>query len=260
MKQIIDLSGKKILVTGASSGMGRATAILCSQIGATLVVTGRDEKRLQETISLMECRERHDYYITDLSELNNIEGLIQQSVEKDKRKLDGIAYCAGISKLIPLKMSDYQKQQETMHINYYAFVEIVRHYAKNKYCTQGGSVVGISSVAALKGAKGQTIYAGTKGAMDAAVVALSKELARKKIRVNSVRPGLVKTKMLETNEYMTGVESTEDLEALEPLQLLGLGDAEDIANLIAFLLSPASKFITGQSFLIDGGGPKLDWL
>lgn len=255
MKQIIDLSGKKILVTGASSGIGRATAILLSQIGAQVILVARSEERLQETISQMAEGARHAYYSIDLTDLEGIEALVRDGVKMDGKKFDGLVHCAGVSSAVPLKLLDYGKQDQEMRVNYYAFIELVRQITKKKYCEAPFSIVGISSVASHRGGRCQTVYSATKAAMDAAVITLSKEVADRGIRINSIRPGMIRTEMVQGGADQKGL----DVDELEDLQVLGLGKPEDIANMAAFLLSSASRFITGQSISVDGGGPKSEW-
>lgn len=244
MEPMIDLTNKKIVVTGASSGIGRAVCILLSQLGAKVMLTGRKEEELQNTLEQM-TGEGHCCFPCDLSDLDNIESLIRDIVDSDGKKLDGLVHCAGISVRAPIRNLDYAKMDAVMKINFYAFVELVKQYARKN--SNGGSIVGISSYAAINGATGQTVYAASKAALDAAVISMSKELCKKQIRINSVRPGFVNTAMYENSKKQLGNDK------LGENQLLGVGEPEDVANLIAFLLSDASKFITGSNYMIHGG-------
>ncbi|MGI6085623.1 MAG: SDR family NAD(P)-dependent oxidoreductase [Acetivibrionales bacterium] len=245
MKNIIDLTGRKILVTGASSGIGRETSILLSQIGANVVIVGRNDKELTNTMAAMNDG-NHKSFTCDLMELENVKELVLNAVDYDGNKLDGLVHCAGISIDLPLKNLEYNKMDQLMKTNFYSFIELVKNFSR-KNISGGGSIVGVSSRAAIGGAKCQTIYSASKAALDASVRTLAIELVQKKIRINSVRPGFIKTALV--NNYMEtcGVGSAGER------QLLGIGEPIDVANLIAFLLSDATRFITGRSFEVDGG-------
>lgn len=249
MKQLIDLSQKKILVTGASRGIGKAVAVLLSQLGAQVVLVARTKEKLEETIANMESPDRHFYLIADLFETEHIRNFMKECVEKDGVKLSGLVHCAGISTTIPLSQISYEKLDREMRINYYAFIEMVKYLSKRSYHTENCSIVGISSISSHRGAKCQTMYSATKAAMDASVITLAKELADKGMRINTIRPGTTKTEMLEEWARQKGV----DLETFAEHQPLGMGVPEDIADLAAFLLSPAARMITGQSISVDGG-------
>lgn len=250
MKPMMDLSKKKILVTGASSGIGRGTAILLSQLGAQVVLIARNEERLKETVSNMESPDKHFYLIADLLQTERIGQVMGECVERDGVKLDGLVHCAGIATMMPLSQITYEKLDREMRINYYAFIEMIKYLAKRNYRAMDCSVVGISSIAVLRGPKCQTMYSATKAAMDASVITLAKELAGKGMRVNSIRPGLIKTELSIRGSARCGVDM--DARVVED-QPLGMGFPEDVACLAAFLLSSEARFITGQSISIDGG-------
>ena len=246
MKNIIDLSGRKILVTGASSGIGRETAMLLGSMGASVVLTGRDENALTETLGNMsEGGGKKHYFITcDLSQPDGIAGLVEEAVGFDGKKLDGLVHCAGISVRMPIKNLNCDLLELLMRTNFYSFVELARQYSFRKN-HNGGSIVAVSSMSAIAADRGQIAYAASKAAINASVVAMSKELAKKKIRVNSVMPGMVNTRMLQQGYEVFG--------ELKINQLMGPGEPIDIANMIAFLLSDAAKFITGANLEMDGG-------
>ena len=244
MKNIIDLSGKKILVTGASSGIGRSASILLSQVGASVVLAGRNENRLKEALSNMEDPGKHRYYICDLSQLESIPDLIQYAIGYDGRKLDGLVHSAGIAEPVPIQAINNRNIQNVMNVNYYAFLFLVKEYIKKRN-NNGGSIVGISSTIAHYPSKCMALYAGSKSALEGAISTLSKELAPKGIRINSVVPGDTDTPMKHAAL------------ALNPdliyNQLLPTASPEDIANAILFLLSSASSFVTGRHYYVDGG-------
>ncbi len=251
MRNIVDLSEKKYLVTGASSGIGRATAILISQLGGTVVCIGRNEETLAKTLSQLEPAEGHRYFVYDLINIEGITQLLTDVVSFDNRKLNGLVHCAGISTTWPLRTISYGKMDDVMRINFYSFIELVKGFSGKKI-SEGGNIVGISSVASVTGGeKGQTLYAASKAAMEAAVYCLAQELSSKGIRINTIRPSLINTPMTD-NFKNDNVSDDAFLKSLSK-QLLGIGEPEDIAKMAVFLLSDASKFITGRSYFVDGG-------
>lgn len=246
MINLVDLTDKKIIVTGASSGIGKETAILLSRLGARVVLVARNEDRLLKTMSMLENGE-HSYFVYDLSQLEGISNLIERIVNKDNRKIDGLVHSAGVSAIIPLQNINYEKMDQVMKINFYSFIELVKVVTLKKY-SSGGSIVAISSIASTQGEKCQTIYSASKAAMDASIRTLAIELVKKKIRINSVMPGLINSEM--TNQVPISSLQTSELTRA---QLLGIGKPIDVANMIAFLISEASGFITGRSVYVDGG-------
>lgn len=249
MKSIIDLTNKKIIVTGASSGIGRATSVLLSQVGASVVLVGRNEGRLKETLDLMEDNHKHEYFVCDLSQLDGINQLIQSAVEYDGVKLDGLVHSAGITGPVPIQAISVKHIQDIMNINYCAFIFLVQQFIKKKYSNDGSSIVGISSTGAHYATKCLTVYAGSKLAVEAAVTTLAIELAPRSIRINTVIPGLTDTPMMKA-----GLSLIADVNAdLIMTQLLPVVKPEDVSNMIAFLLSDASSSITGRHHFVDGG-------
>ncbi|MHC1773545.1 MAG: SDR family NAD(P)-dependent oxidoreductase [Flexilinea sp.] len=243
----LDLTDKKIFVTGASSGLGKVAAIYFSRLGAKLVITGRNQTRLEETRKSLNGNS-HIAISMDLEEISSIEQLIQQAIS-DGIKFSGFVHFAGIGRILPLNMLTTKRIEETMRVNFYSFIEIIRIITQKKFFS-GGSIVGISSFAALEGEKGDTIYSASKAALDAAVRTLAYELAPKNIRINSVRPGMIETELSVGHKKDMGEEA---FGKLVRKQLLGLGKPDDVAAMCAFLLSDASTFITGRNFYVDGG-------
>lgn len=245
----MDLSGKQILVTGASSGIGRQTCITLSQLGAKVILIARNNKRLEETISMMEGS-MHKQYVFDLTEIEGIESLIK-TIVTEEGKFDGFVHCAGVGDSAPLAVTTYKMMDRMMKVHLYSFVEIVRVITKKKNINVGASIVGISSVASTRGDKGKVAYCTAKGAMDSSILPMATELGiSKKIRLNTINPGWVKTEMY--YEYINEVGG-ETIRQTSNKAILGDAEVTDIANVIAFLLSPVSCKITGQSIVVDGG-------
>ena len=243
---LVDLSGKRILVTGASSGIGRACAILISQLGGSVVLTGRRAEALDETLRQMENQERHLIHPCDICDSAAVAELVKAS-----GKIDGLVHAAGIGPMCPIGFIDEEHVQGVMKTNYFAFLELMKHYSKARNRSDGLSVVAISSVSAMVGWGGGAIYCGSKGAVSASVRALALELAAKGIRVNAVCPSNVKTPLYESGA--ADVNDEEGLASLKAKQPLGLGMPEQVASAVAFLLSDASSFITGVNLPVDGG-------
>ena len=190
----------------------------------------------------------HKIYPFDLSRIDKLENFCKKIVEENG-KIDGLVYCAGIAGTRPLKLLKPEQLLEIFQINLFPFIEIVRCFTRKSAYNPGMSIVGISSVASKQGGKGKTGYCASKGAMDAAVRAMAKELAPGKIRINTICPGLLQTDMYDTARDNGG----NDFQNIVERQYLGIGKPEDAASLVAFLLSDASRFITGSSMVVDGG-------
>lgn len=250
MKNIVDLSNKRILVAGASSGIGRQTAVLLSELGADVILLARREDKLQETRALLGGG-NHAYYAADLTDLNLIESVID-SIVAEQGKLDGLVYSAGISLSLPLKMYKPEKLERVFTINFFAFIECVRQVTKKGHYNDGMRIVGISSAASLVGDKSHLGYSSSKAAMDAAVRCMAKELADRGICINTVAPAMTATEMHQQFVDKYGKDSQNYKEILSR-QYLGIAETTDIANAIAFLLSTAARFITGITLPVDGG-------
>lgn len=249
----LDLTQRKILVTGASSGIGRAVCREIARLGGNVALVGRKEAELEKTKSQMERPSDHACFCCDLAQLESLSDLVANVVKHDGRKIDGFVHAAGVEMTLPVKFVNYQKFDALMRLHLYAFVEIVRQLAGGQHGDKGASVVAISSVAATNGGKCQTVYAASKAAVDAAIIPLAKELADKGLRLNSIQPSLINTPMTERWAAKKGIE---DIRQLEATQVLGLGRPEDVAHMASFLLSDASRFITGRTFPVDGGGAR----
>ena len=238
------LDDKTILVTGASSGIGRATAIECSKMGAKLVITGRNAERLQETLTQLEG-EGHTKVVADMTNADDVNRLVAESPE-----LNGFVLCAGKGIFLPIQFCDEEKFTDVFRTNFFSPVETLRLFAKKKKLVRGASVVFVSSIGGVHVfATGNAVYGTSKAAVNSVMRFFANELSQKKIRVNSVNPGRVKTKFIQS-----GAISEEQVKAdIEKYPLKRYGEPEEIAYGIIYLLSDAASWVTGHSLVIDGG-------
>lgn len=250
MMNLIDLTGMHVLVIGASSGIGKETARTLSKVGARLTLIARREDKLKEVIAGLEGN-GHSYFCADISVVDSIDTLFKKIIEKNGT-LDGLVYTAGISLSLPLQMFRPEKLQTIFDINFFAFVECVRQATKKGRYNSGMRIVGVSSIASIKGDKTHLGYCASKAAMDAAVRCIAKEIAVKGICINTVAPGLTATSMFEKFSSNIGEDSNSMKELLER-QYLGIINPVKVAEVITFLISPAAEFITGITLPIDGG-------
>lgn len=249
MKNKFSLEGKNILITGASSGIGRQCAISCSKMGANVILIARNEARLKETYSKLE-NGTHFYYILDLTNNNEIETIVKEIVSKIG-KISGFIHSAGIEMTLPLKVLNHSYYEQAMSINAISAFELAKIISKNKYISsEGTSYVFISSVMAQLGQPGKIAYCASKGALTSGAKAMALELANKKVRVNCVLPGMVKSEM---SDKLLSTLSAEAISKIELMHPLGLGTVDDVANACIYLLSDASKWITGTNLIVDGG-------
>lgn len=249
MNNYIDFKDKKIIVTGGSSGIGKETAKLLSSLGAKIILIARNENKMEETISELDGS-NHSFYSMDLSLTDEIEKFVKEIMIKEG-KIDGLVYSSGINSTRPLTLIKPKIMREVMAINFFGFIEFVRCIVKTKMYNEGMKIVGVSSTSSKVGNKGKTAYCASKAAMDGAVRCMAKELANKKIRVNTVVPAWVETPLYE--EVKSEVGDSEDTKDILSRQYLGLIKPINVANAIAFLLSDASEYITGESINVDGG-------
>ncbi|WP_263008653.1 SDR family NAD(P)-dependent oxidoreductase [Pseudobutyrivibrio xylanivorans] len=237
------------MITGASSGMGAETAILCSQLGASVILVARREEKLIEVKEKLEGN-GHIIFPFDLSKVDEIEGLVK-SIITESGALDGFVHSAGISSTRPLKMLKPSHLSEVMNINFNSFVEITRCITKKNCFNDGLSIVGVSSISSTLGNQTKTAYCASKAAMDAVVRCFAKEFAKDGVRANTVCPGMINTDIYE--KFKDNAGDSYDAEVRMYRQYLGLGEPADVAEVIAFLLSNASRFITGSNIGVDGG-------
>lgn len=238
------LEGKTILVTGASSGIGQATAIECSKMGAKVVITARNHERLNETFSLLEG-EGHQMMIAELTKQEDIEQLVGEI-----STLHGVVLCAGKGMTSPFSYSTRDKYDEIFNVNFFAPIELLRLLVKKKKLEKETSVVFVSSIGGIGSfSLGNGVYGASKAAINSTMKFCARELATKKIRVNTVNPGMVNTKLIQGGAIS---EEQHKLD-MEKYPLKRYGEPKDIAFGIIYLLSDASSWVTGLSLIIDGG-------
>lgn len=241
------LEGKTILVTGASSGIGRGIAVECSKMGAKMVLNGRNVERLNGTLSMLEG-EGHMAIASDLSEQEGIDNLVAQCPE-----INGIVHSAGIPKICGVKHIDRKLLEDIVNVNEIAPILLTAALLKKKKLQKRSSVVFIASMSGVFIANtGEAPYDATKGALAGFTKSAALELAAQGTRVNTICPGLVPTSILELSNEMFSEEQLKDtMYGRYPLKRVGT--PEDIANGAIYLLSDASSWVTGINLLIDGG-------
>lgn len=243
------LQGKHIVITGASSGIGRQCAIDCSRSGANISLIGRNLERLEETKNLCEGDNNFSYSF-DLNETSNLPLLVEE-ISKVSGKIDGILHCAGISGVYPLNIAKKEIQEKFFLTNVMSAIEFTRLAVKKKnFSADGGSIIFMASVMGVVGEKAKFIYSMTKGALISGARSLALEYADRKIRFNCISPGVIETPINATQPYLADPELRKKTEFSHPL---GLGKTEDISSTVIFLLSDAARWITGQNLIVDGG-------
>lgn len=238
------LEGKTVLVTGASSGIGKATALLCAEMGAKVIASGRDERRLTETMAAMQGIGHHAL-VMDLTASESLdESLSSLPV------IDGFANCAGIANMNPFQFVNQEEMESVMSANFISPVMLANKLVKGKKMKKGGSMVFVSSI---DGARivhaGNSVYSASKMALVGMARGMAIDLMGKKIRVNCVLPGTTDTAMIRTPNV------TEEmlLETASGHPMKRFAKPEEIASVIVFLLSDASSYVTGTEIVVDGG-------
>lgn len=240
-----DLSNKTFLITGASSGIGRQTAITASNYGASLIITGRNQDRLNETLSLLKG-DTHQAIIADLTSEKDIAFLVQ-----GLPSLNGVVYSTGISEIKPARFIAPDDIDKNFSIGFNAPVLLTTQLLRKKKLLAGAcSLLFVSSISIKYPFVGGAMYISVKAALENYSRVLALELAPKRIRVNCIAPAFVKGPMLEQTLESTNQETINSIEARQPL---GLGEPEDVANTIVYYLSDASKWVTGTSLIMGGG-------
>jgi NAD(P)-dependent dehydrogenase (short-subunit alcohol dehydrogenase family) len=242
MPNPFSLTGKTLLVTGASSGLGAAAAVECSKAGANVIITGRNVERLNNTFNQLDGQ-GHIQLPFDLTLKQNIDELANILPP-----LDGLALCAGITKTIPVKFISNENIDEIFQTNILSSMQLIQRLLKLKKINKEGSIVFISSISTAYADKGNSIYAATKGATNSFSKVLALELSAQRINVNCIQPGMIPSGML-----AAGVVTEEQLLEEKKRYPLGFGEPNDVANGIIYLLSDAAKWVTGSVLTIDGG-------
>ena len=237
------LEGKTILITGAASGIGKATSIECSKLGAKIIAVDLNVTGLERMMSQMEG-------VGHVSFCGNLcDDVFLKTLSEDVPALDGVFLCAGISDTTPVKFITEEKIKRVFDVNLTAPILMLKHLLVKKKINKGGSLVWMSSYGAEKVEPGLGIYAASKSAVNGIMRAYAKELVSRKIRSNSIMPMMIRTELLSTLSNI----SDKDWEKQESLYPLGFGSPLDVAYAAIYLVSDASRWITGTQIRMDGG-------
>lgn len=238
------LEGKTILVTGASSGIGRGVAVTCSKMGGRVVINGRNAVELQKTLLMMKGA-GHAIAECDLTECGQLASMVG-----DLPMLDGVVHCAGIGQRIPCKQITSADMDNVMDVNFKAPILLQAELLRRKKISKGASIVFVASIASWSPSMGNAVYSASKGAIVSYAKCLSLELAPRRIRVNCISPAMVWTDLI----LKDGVDERQLREDEKKYPLKRYGQPEDIANLAVYMLSDASTWMTGSNVMISGGG------
>jgi NAD(P)-dependent dehydrogenase (short-subunit alcohol dehydrogenase family) len=249
VEPFVDFQGMRVLVTGASSGFGRAISIELGKRSASLALVGREIETLRQTAELVPTR-NVECLVLDLHLHRDIGPIVKEYVEKAGR-IYGLCHCAGIVETRPLAATRPENIRELLDINLISGIELAKVVTRRDVMLEsGGSIVFISSIYANVGVAGQIGYCGSKGAVTAAARAMAVELSRRRIRVNTLSPGMVPTPLTEKALALLTEKQREELMKAYPL---GIGTVEDVARAAVFLLAPQNRWITGTDLVVDGG-------
>ena len=242
------LEGRRILVTGASSGLGRAAAIAFAEAGARLVLTGRDEARLAATREVL-AGAHHGVFPAVMSNADSAADLVKQAA-REGGALDGIFHAAGSFSVLPVKVTKQRHLDEAFGASVFGAFGLARAAANRAILADGGSIILMSSVAGERASSGLTAYAGSKGAIAGLTRSLAAELAPRRVRVNAIVASTIETEMHDRTLSNADMDYVEMNRARHPL---GFGRPSDVTNAALFLLSDASRWITGSALAVDGG-------
>ena len=246
---MLSLENKKILVTGASSGIGQSSAKLIAEAGGNAVLISRREELLAEVTAALPGA-GHNFFAVDVTDDEMITQVIKKSV-LESGPFDGFVHSAGMELTAPLKILNKNSFEKALMLNAFAAFQIAKILIqKGNFNSTGGSFVFIGSVMANLGQPAKIGYCASKGALTAGAKAMALELSNKKIRVNTIQPGMVESEM--SLELLSNL-GEDNIKKIREMHPLGIGRVEDVANTVAFLLSDLSKWITGSSVFVDGG-------
>ena len=247
---MFDLKGKTIVISGASSGIGKACAISAASLGARIILLGRDESRL-ENASQQLSGEGHHTIAHDITDYQGLKEKLTAILDEENMIVHGFVHAAGIDHIMPFPLTKAQAFRDMYEVNVIAGLELIKMLSKKKYIPDTGACyLYISSIMSNVGNYGLSSYCASKSAISSLVKSLALEYAEKGVRINSVNPGYVDTPMLQRSFVkMTAVE----IDSIKAAHPLGLGKPEDVSALVCFLLSDHSRWITGTNIVIDGG-------
>lgn len=249
MNNPFSLKDKTIVITGASSGIGAQCAIDCASMGANVVLIARNKDRLNVTLSQMD-NGKHMIISQDLTKVNSIKSVVEK-ITNSLGPISGLVCCAGVSSVTPFNLINEESLDNMVRTNVYSSIFFAQEVCKRgKFDKNGTSVIFFSSIMGMVGESAKTMYSLTKGALQSAAKSMAVEMAPKKIRVNCIAPGTVITPINMNLPHIADPQRRMLLEARHPL---GLGETTDISNTCIFLLSNASRWITGQVIVVDGG-------
>ena len=249
MQHLFDLKNKTVLITGASCGIGKCAAIICSRLGADCILIGRNENRLKETFESLKDG-NHCWFALDMTKHLEFKGLVEDAVSKTDR-ISGFIHSADIEMYFPLEVGTPTHYEKIFAVNVIAGFELAKHIIKKRnFNADGGSLVFISSVMGSVGSPEKAAYCSSKGAITGGVKALALELVSRRIRVNSISPAMVNTG---TTKALLAEINAEEKNEIMKFHPLGIGNPDDVAYSCAFLLSDSARLITGIDLKVDGG-------